>query len=95
MKIAALALFAIADIMLSLLLRRLIFISMTRSWQVWVAVLYTVYLSGLYFQLLGDNGFIAFEFDSFHSLGYWTLVAYSLGMVAFHWWVSGLFNERP
>jgi hypothetical protein len=95
MKIAALAVFAIADIILSLLLRRLIFISMTRSWQAWAAYLYTVYFTGLYLQLLGENGFIVFEFDSFYSLGYWALAAYSFGMIAFHWWVSCIFHEHP
>lgn len=41
----------------------------------------------------GDNGFVAFEFDSFYSVGYWMLVTYSFGMVAFHWWVSGFFTN--
>lgn len=95
MKVATLILFALADIVASLLLRRFIFISMTRTWQVWVSILHTVYFSGLYFQLLGDNGFIAFEFGDSFSAGYWALVVYSLGMVAFHWWVSGLFHEHP
>ncbi|MFK3774531.1 hypothetical protein [Pseudomonas sp. NPDC089406] len=95
MKIATLAIFAAGDIFLSLLLRRLIFVRMTRNWQTWVAYLYTVFFSGLYFLLLGDNGFVAFEFDSFYSVGYWMLVTYSFGMIAFHWWASGFFHEHP
>ncbi|MFK3774529.1 hypothetical protein [Pseudomonas sp. NPDC089406] len=95
MKIATLILFALADIVASLLLRRFIFISMTRTWQVWVSILHAAYFSGLYFQLLGDNGFIAFDFGPSFSAGYWALVVYSLGMVAFHMWASRIFHEHP
>jgi hypothetical protein len=94
MKIAALAIFAAVDVILSLLLRRFVFVDIQRPWQFWGTFLYAVFLSGLYFELLGDNGFVMFEFDSLYSIGYWILVAYSLSMVAFHMWASRIFHEN-
>lgn len=93
MKIATLATFAAGDITLSLLLRRFVFVDLQRPWRFWGSFLYAVFLSGLYFELLGEKGFVTFEFDASYSLGYWILVTYSLGMVAFHMWASRIFHE--
>lgn len=94
MKVATLAIFAAGDIILSLLLRRFVFVDLQRRWQFWGAFLYAVFLSGLYFELLGESGFVTFEFDSLYSLGYWILVTYSLSMVAFHMWASRIFHDH-
>lgn len=85
--------FAVADVILSISLKKFVFVDLQRAWQFWGAFLYAVFLSGLYLELPGGEGLVPFELGESYSLGYWVLVAYSLGMVAFHMWASGIFDS--
>lgn len=84
MKILQLVIFALFDVAVTLALTKHVFRDLISGWQRWGSVLYAVTLGGLYFELIGGQGFVMFPLDDLTLVEYVSLVVFSLGMMAFH-----------